>query len=58
MRKIECLITEDISQVVDKLRELKHQTRAEFNRQAILDRVDKELSNNNLQDKIKEFLGE
>jgi len=57
MKKIECFIPDEINEAVDKLREQKHQTRAEFNRRALEDYVYNQLENNNL-DKLKEFLGE
>ncbi len=57
MRKIECFIPDEISKAVDKIREQKHQTRAEFNRRALEDYVYNQLENNDL-NKLKEFLEE
>lgn len=57
MKKIECFIPDEINEAIDKLREQKHQTRAEFNRRALENYVYNQLDNNSL-NKLKEFLND
>lgn len=57
MKRIECYISDDVSQVVDKLRKPSNQTRAEFNRQAIEQYIDNQLIiKANFNNKVKNFL--
>ncbi len=57
MTKIECLIGNELNEVVNKLRKQAGQTRAEFNRQALNHYVDNQLTiKPQFESKLKEFL--
>ena len=57
MKRIECLISDDISNAVDKIVEYRQQTRAEFNRRAIENYIEEELTAQNVfKNKINKFL--
>lgn len=57
MKRIECLISDEFDEIVDKLRKPLNQSRAQFNRTAIEEYIKNQLEIQvKLQDKIKKFL--
>ena len=58
MKKIECFISDEISDVIDKMTIPLKQSRAEFVRIAIIKHIDDSLKfNPSFDRKVKEFLG-